>query len=55
LKEKSRKGTLDTALKNEAKAALEEYGVKVVKVMLTDMAPARVLRIVQTEPLGVKE
>jgi hypothetical protein len=55
LKEKSQKGTLDTALKNEVRYALEEYGVKVVKVMLTDLAPARVLRIVQTEPTGVKE
>lgn len=55
LKEKTRKGTLDTALKNEARYVLEEYGVKVLKVMLTDMAPARVLRLVQTEPLGVKE
>jgi regulator of protease activity HflC (stomatin/prohibitin superfamily) len=43
-----RKGTLDTKLKNGAKRQLEDYGVKVLKVQLTDMAPARVIRLVQT-------
>ena len=45
LKEEQRKGTLDTKLKNAAKAALTEYGVNVLKVMLTDMAPARVIKL----------
>lgn len=43
-----RKGTLDTKLKAEAKKALEPYGVKVLKTMLTDLAPCRVLRLVQS-------
>lgn len=42
------KGTLDTKLKNEAAKALKPYGVKVVKLMLTDLSPCRVLRVVQT-------
>jgi regulator of protease activity HflC (stomatin/prohibitin superfamily) len=48
LKTEQRKGTLDTKLKNAAKRVIEEFGVKVVKVMLTDMAPgARVFKVVQ--------
>lgn len=48
LKREQRKGTLDTKLRNEARRALEEYGVKVLKVQLTDLAPARVLKIMQS-------
>lgn len=43
-----RKGTLDTKLKNTTQKALSDYGVQVIKVMLKDMAPARVLRLVQS-------
>lgn len=42
------RGTLDTKLKNAAKKQLEDYGVRVLKVQLTDFAPARVLRLVQS-------
>jgi hypothetical protein len=45
---KQRNRTLDTELKNAALADLKEYGIKVWKVMLTDLAPCRVLKIVQS-------
>jgi regulator of protease activity HflC (stomatin/prohibitin superfamily) len=45
---KQRNRTLDTELKNAAFADLKEYGIKVWKVMLTDLAPCRVLKIVQS-------
>ncbi len=48
LKAEQRRGTLDTKLKNAAKYALSEYGVVVIKVMLTDLAPCRVLKLVQS-------
>lgn len=47
LKGEQRKGTLDTKLRNAAKAQLKEYGVDVVKCMLTDLAPARVIKLIQ--------
>src|SRR2546425_3741648 len=39
LKGEQRRGTLDTKLKNTTQRALNDYGVSVVKVMLTDLAP----------------
>ena len=48
LKAGQRKGTLDTKLKNAAREALTEYGVRVIKVQLTDLAQARVYKIMQT-------
>lgn len=48
LKEAQRKGTLDTRLKNSAKKVLDEYGVTVLKVMLTDLAPCRVVKQIQS-------
>lgn len=45
--EQQRDGRLDRALKSEAARELNKYGVKVLKMTLTDMAPARVLKIVQ--------
>ena len=45
LKVGQRKGTLDTKLKNSAREVLKEYGVNVIKVQLTDLAPARVYKI----------
>jgi regulator of protease activity HflC (stomatin/prohibitin superfamily) len=48
LKSEQRAGTLDTKLKNAAKNDLFDYGVRVEKVMLTDLAPCRVLKIVQS-------
>jgi regulator of protease activity HflC (stomatin/prohibitin superfamily) len=52
LLEKQQKGTLDTELRNAARKQLEEYGVRPIKVMLTDLAPARVLRLVQSNQAG---
>lgn len=48
LKLEQRKGTLDTKLKNAAQKMLSEYGVRVVKLMLTDLAPCRVLKLSQS-------
>lgn len=48
LKTEQRKGTLDTKLKNAAKIMLDDYGVRVLKVMLTDLAPGRVLKLIQS-------
>lgn len=52
LKDEQRRGTLDTKLKNQAQKDLESYGVKVLKVMLTDLAPTRVFRLVQSQAAG---
>lgn len=48
LKAEQRKGTLDTKLKNATQKALDDYGVSAIKVMLTDLAPARVLKLMQS-------
>lgn len=48
LKEGQRRGTLDTKLRNEARKQLEEFGVTVVKVQLTDLAPTRVYKVMQS-------
>jgi hypothetical protein len=48
LKIEQRRGTLDTKLKNTTQKALNDYGVNVIKVMLTDLAPARVLKLMQS-------
>lgn len=48
LKNEQRKGTLDTKLKNAAQKQLTDYGVKVVKLMLTNLARARVLKVSQS-------
>jgi regulator of protease activity HflC (stomatin/prohibitin superfamily) len=48
LKGEQRRGTLDTKLRNESQKALKDYGISVQKVMLTDLAPCRVLKIVQS-------
>ena len=48
LRRMQRKGTLDTKLRNEARKSLEAFGVGVIKVQLTDLAPARVLKVFQT-------
>lgn len=47
LKEKARKGTLDTVLRNEAKRVLEDYGVRVLEMSLTDLATTKVYSLVQ--------
>lgn len=44
-----RKGrSLKTALRNEAQSQLTEYGVRVIKIQLTSLARARVLRVCQS-------
>ena len=45
--EQQRTGELDRKLKAEARKELERYGVRVLKMTLTDLAPVRVLKIVQ--------
>lgn len=47
LKDEQRRGTLNTKLRNAAKNQLKEFGVEVVKCMLTDLAPARVIKLIQ--------
>ena len=50
LKSEQRRGTLDTKLRNEAKKGLTDYGVKVLKVTLTDMAPVdAVVKLLQKD------
>jgi regulator of protease activity HflC (stomatin/prohibitin superfamily) len=48
LKSEQRKGTLDTKLRNMTQKALSDYGVEVEKVMLVDLSPARVLKVLQS-------
>jgi len=48
LRAEQAKGTLATRLKNRANRALEPLGVKVTKLQLTDLAPARVLKVIQS-------
>lgn len=49
LKREQQRGTLDTKLKNSTQKALSEYGVTVIKTMLTDLAPCRVYKLVQSQ------
>lgn len=48
LKGEQRRGTLDTKLRREAQRGLEGYGVRVLKTTLTDFAPCRVLKLIQS-------
>lgn len=48
LKNEQRKGTLDTKLRKATEKQLSEYGVKVIKCMLTDLARTRVLKVIQS-------
>jgi regulator of protease activity HflC (stomatin/prohibitin superfamily) len=47
LKEEQRRSTLDTKLKNSMKKDLEDYGIRLHKCMLTDLAKTRVLKVHQ--------
>ena len=49
LKAEQRRGTLDTKLRNAAQKQLTDYGVKVIKLMLIDLSPCRVLKLSQTQ------
>lgn len=46
LQDGQRDGSLDTLLKKEARRDLDRYGVKVIRMTLTDLAPCRVLKLV---------
>jgi regulator of protease activity HflC (stomatin/prohibitin superfamily) len=48
LKGEQRKGTLDTKLRNMAQRMLTKYGVHVEQLTLIDLAPARVLKLMQS-------
>lgn len=48
LQEQQRKGTINTKLRNEAKKRLAEFGIEVSDVELTDLARARVFRLIQS-------
>jgi hypothetical protein len=50
LKESAMSGDLERLMKSEAHAQLKPYGVKVLKLQLTDLAPCRVLRLMNSEP-----
>ena len=41
------KGTLETKLRNQAKKQLDDYGVRVLRLQLTDLAPSRVIKLIQ--------
>lgn len=46
LMDAARSGKLDREMRAEAKKQLDAYGVRVIRMTLTDLAPCRVLRIV---------
>lgn len=48
LKREQQRGTLDTKLRRESQKGLSDYGVRVLKTTLTDLAPCRVLKLVQS-------
>lgn len=48
LKSEQRRGTLDTKLKHAAQRLLKDYGVKVEQLMLIDLAPTKVLKMMQS-------
>jgi regulator of protease activity HflC (stomatin/prohibitin superfamily) len=48
LQREQRLGTLKTKLKNEAQKQLKDYGVTVIKLQLTNLARARVLKVSQS-------
>ena len=46
----ARSGRLDTEMRREARKQLDGYGVRVLRLTLTDLAPCRVYRLVQSQP-----
>lgn len=48
LQEKNQRGTLKTELKNEAQKQLGEYGIKVLKLQITNLARCRVYKVSQS-------
>lgn len=53
LREGQRSGSLDRELRREAKKELDRYGVLVLKMTLTDLAPCRVLRLVSSSSTNI--
>lgn len=50
----SHSGKLDREMRSEAVKQLKGYGVTVVKLALTDLAPCRVIRLASSEPVKNK-
>ena len=50
LKQAASDGTLERDMRDEAVKQLKPYGVRVVKLQLTDCAPCRVIRLMNSEP-----
>ena len=48
LTDEQRRGTLETKLRRAAQNMLDDYGVRVIRVQLTDLAPARVFKLINT-------
>ena len=48
LKGAQRSGALDRDLRREVKKGLDAYGVTVLKTMLTDLAPCKVIKLMQS-------
>jgi regulator of protease activity HflC (stomatin/prohibitin superfamily) len=48
LQAEQRRGTIKTKLRNEAQKQLHDYGIKVIKLQLNSIAPARVLKVCQS-------
>lgn len=49
LKNQSRAGTLDRKLRRVLREQLKPYGVFVIKATITDLAPCRVLKVIQSQ------
>lgn len=48
LKDEQRRGTLDTKLKNAARKTLDNYGIRVIELQLTDLARTKVYKVMQS-------
>jgi regulator of protease activity HflC (stomatin/prohibitin superfamily) len=48
IQEAQRSKDLDRKLRHAARKVLDAYGVKVLKAMLTDLAPCRVIKLIQS-------
>lgn len=54
LKEAQRKGTINTKLRNETRKRLEEFGLDVDNVELTDMVKVRAFRLIQSTQTDIE-
>jgi regulator of protease activity HflC (stomatin/prohibitin superfamily) len=48
IRDQQRSGQLDRDLKREVRKSLDSYGIRVLKTMLTDLAPCKVLKLIQS-------